>query len=92
MILEREEKMIFIKLDSLETVNKLVGICESYKEKMDVDIVYGRFTLDGCSILAVVSCMGNIVKIMPNTDDDLLLSYFIKDIEKIGGWVQKQLT
>ena len=81
--------MIFIKLDSLETVNKFVNICTRYKEKTYVDVVYGRYTLDGCSVLGVSSLIGNIVKIIPSTDDALLLGYLRKDLEEIGAWVQK---
>ena len=80
---------ILINLDNLETVNKLVNTCNKYKDDMYLDIYYGRYIVDGCSLLAVVSLMGNIVKIKPNTDDENILNDFIKDIEAIGGWVSK---
>ena len=81
--------MIFIKLDNLETVNKLVNICTKYKEHTYIDVIYGRYTLDGCSVLGVASLIGNIVKIKPNTDDVLLLEYLCRDLEEIGAWTQK---
>ena len=70
-------------------LNKFVNICTRYKEKTYVDVVYGRYTLDGCSVLGVSSLIGNIVKIIPSTDDALLLGYLRKDLEEIGAWVQK---
>lgn len=80
--------MIFIKLDSLETVNKLVKTCDKYKNKMDVDVIYGRYIVDGCSVLAVASLIGNVVRINANTDDDSLFFGFVADIKEISGWVQ----
>jgi hypothetical protein len=81
--------MIFIKLDNLETVNKLVNVCTRYKEEAYIDVIYGRYILDACSVLGVSSLMGNIVKIKPNTNDTLLLEYLRRDLEEIGAWTQK---
>lgn len=82
--------MIFIKLDNLDTVNKLVSVCNKYKDRADIDIVYGRYTLDGCSVLGVASLIGNIVKIIPVLDDGVLLDTFIVDVKEIGAWVSKE--
>ena len=35
--------MLFLKLNALDDVNKLCNICNKYKDKMDVDIKYGRY-------------------------------------------------
>lgn len=78
--------MIFLNLDSLDKVSKLVKVCEKYD--IDMDIVYGRYIINGKSVLGVSSLMGNIVKINPITDDKLLLGYIVKDLEPIGAWVQ----
>ena len=78
--------MIFIKLDTLETVNKLVNVCSKYKDRTYIDIVYGRYTVDGCSVLGVASLLRNIVKIKPSTDDQDILDAFTKDVDEIGGW------
>lgn len=79
--------MIFIKLDTLETVNQLCKISDKYKDKMNIDISYGRYIIDACSILGVTSLMGNIVKIVPVTDDTLLLHYYFNEIEKLGAYM-----
>ena len=78
--------MIFIKIDSLETVNKLVSICNEYKSRAYVDVIYGRYTVDGCSVLGVASLMGNIVRVKTNPDinDELY-----EDLKLIGAWVEK---
>ena len=79
--------MIFLNLDGLNKVEQLVKVCEKYE--IDIDVVHGRYTLNGKSVLGVSSLMGNIVKIIPATEDQLLLGYIIKDLKEIGAWVQK---
>lgn len=44
--------MLFLKLNALDDANKHCNICNKYKDKMDVDIKYGRYIVDGCSVLA----------------------------------------
>lgn len=65
--------MIFLNLDKLETAGKLTKICEKYSKYMGIDVTYGRYIIDGCSILGVTSLLGNIVKLKPRTDDSLLI-------------------
>ena len=78
--------MFFMKLDTLEQVNALVNICTKYKDQTDVDVLYGRYILDGCSALGVTSLVGKIIKIRLNTEDKVLLTYFFRDLEEIGGY------
>ena len=80
--------MIFINIDTLNTAADVAKVCERYKGTMFVDIVHGRYTVDGCSLLGVASLSGNIVKVEPSTDDPDILKVFIKDIKSIGGWTQ----
>jgi hypothetical protein len=80
--------MIYIKLDTLEVANKLVKICEQYKTHVDIDVILGKYVVDGCSFLGVISLLDNIVKIVPNTNDSLLLGYFTRDIQEIGAWTE----
>ena len=82
--------MILINLDTLEVANKLVKICENYSNHMEVDILHERYVLNGVSILAVASLLGNTVIVEPKTEDTLLLGYFIKDIQGIGAWVENK--
>ena len=78
--------MFFISLDKLETVNLLCRICEKYNEYFDVDVEYGRYIVDGASILALTSMLGHIVKIVPNTNDEKILNQYWEEVEKIGGY------
>lgn len=80
--------MVFVTLDSLDKVNALVKVCERYKD-VDTDIMHGRYTVDGRSVLGVSSLLGNIVKVCPNTTDECLMNSIIKDLEEIGAWDQK---
>ena len=77
--------MILINLDSLEKVNNLVKICERYQA--DFDIEYGRYVINGKSVLGVSSLLGNIVKVLPDTDDQLMLGYIVRDLKEIGAWL-----
>ena len=80
--------MIFINLDKMETANNLVKICERYSDYMEVDVHYERYVVNGVSILAIASLFGNIVRIVPRTEDALLKGYFVRDITEIGAWVK----
>ena len=81
--------MLFIKLNVPEDVYKFCDVCTKYKDKMEVDVKYGRYVMNGCSVLAVSSLIGRLMKVCPRTYDDLLLAYFVKDVEKIGGYTVK---
>lgn len=78
-----------IKLEDLNVISKLTKICEKYKEEMYVDVLNGRYVVDGASILGVTSLLGNIVTIDPNTNDAELIGSFYKDIKEIGAWEVK---
>lgn len=80
--------MIFIHLDSLNTANNLVKVCEQYKE-CDIDVVHGRHTVDGRSLLGVMAFSGKIVNIVPITDNNLLINFIIRDLKEIGAWVEE---
>ena len=76
--------MVLLNLDSLDKVEKLTKVCERYD--VDVDIIYGRYTINGKSVLGVTSLIGNIVKIIPDTNDNLMLGYITRDLLEIGAW------
>lgn len=76
--------MVLLNLDSLDKVEKLTRVCERYD--VDVDIIHGRYTINGKSVLGVTSLIGNIVKIIPDTNDNLMLGYITRDLIEIGAW------
>lgn len=81
--------MFFIKLDTLETVNKLANLCSKYQDYTDVDITHGRYVINGSSVLAVTSLLGNIVKVVPTNEDKLFQTFFLGELKAIGGWEDK---
>lgn len=80
--------MLFIKLDTVETATSLTKLCEKYKNEYDIetDIVHGRYVTDGCSLLCVVSMIGKIIKVSPDTKDGLILNCFKEDLKNLGGF------
>lgn len=66
--------MVSYFINSTDDVRKLVNICEKYKE--DIDVIHGRQTIDGKSILGVTSLIGNVVGLEIITDDDNLKNKF----------------
>lgn len=80
--------MIFICVDSLDTVCNIARVCNKYN-KIDIDVIYGRYIADGKSVFSVCSYLGKIVKIVPITDDNLLINYIIRDLKEIGAWIGK---
>ena len=50
--------MIFLNLDSLDKASNLTKVCEKYD--VDFDVLYGRYTIDGKSVLGVASLISPI--------------------------------
>ena len=75
--------MFYIKLNTMDVINKLVRICDRYKETMDIDMLYGRYVVDAASLLGVMSLMGNVVEIKPNTNDPELAKKLFEELELI---------
>lgn len=84
--------MYFIKLETLELVTQFTKVCESYKSKMDIDVVHGRYVIDGASILGVTSLLGKIVKIVPNNEDATLCGVLYRKLEEIGAFKEDKMT
>ena len=78
-----------MKLTTIQDAQKLSRICENYVGKMEVDVFTSRYKVDGASALGLMSLLGKIVEIQPLTDDYLLKTYFLRDVEKIGAYEVK---
>lgn len=81
--MERKKKMLSYNLDSLESAEKLVKMCQKYKGLMDIDIICGRYIIDAYSMLGVHSLIGRTVSIDPQTDREELILSLGKDLEQI---------
>lgn len=79
----KEEKMLSFNIDSMKSATKLIHLCEKYHDRMEVDVIYGRYIIDGCSMLGVHSLSGHMVSLMPQTDDNDLIEMFSKDLDGI---------
>lgn len=78
--------MLYIQIDSLDTVNKLCSLCDRHRDDFYVDLVHGRQIIDGCSIIGVTSLVGKIVNVKPITEDENNLEKFYDEIIQIGGF------
>ena len=75
--------MLSYNLDSLESAENLVKMCQKYKGLMDIDIICGRYIIDAYSMLGVHSLIGHMVSVEPQTDNKNLVEQFGEDLEKI---------
>lgn len=77
--------MLYYNLDSLQSAEKLVRLCEKYRDEMelDIDIIYGRQTIDGCSLLGVASLIGKFVTVSTIGRDKEKIKRFEEELERI---------
>ena len=75
--------MLNFNIDSRESAEKLIRLCEKYRGIAEVDVVCGRQTIDGRSLLGVMSLVGNFVTINPLTENEDILNQLSEDIERI---------
>lgn len=75
--------MLSFNIDSMKSAEKLIHLCEKYHDKMEVDVIHGRYIIDGCSMLGVHSLLGHTVTLEPQTDDKNLVEQFEKELERI---------
>ena len=76
--------MIAYNLKDFNSARYLVDCCEKFKEKFDTDIIFGRYTVDGCSMLGVQSLVGHIVSVDPQTDDKFMIEELKQLLNDIG--------
>lgn len=79
---------IYINLDRIDTIEKLCKVCNSYRNRFDVNIEYGRYVIDGASIIGVSTLVGKNVKINPITNDEKELNEFYLEVEKTGAYIK----
>lgn len=75
--------MLSFNIDSKESAEKLIRLCEKYRDDTEVDVSYGRQTVDGRSLLGVMSLIGHFVTVKPQTDDKSIAERFSEDLERI---------
>ena len=77
--------MLNYNLDSVQSAEKLVRLCEKYRDEMelDIDVIYGRQTVDGCSLLGVTSLIGKFVSVVPVGRNEDAIQKFAEELERI---------
>lgn len=75
--------MLSFNIDSKESAEKLIRLCEKYRDDTEVDVICGRQTVDGRSLLGVMSLIGHFVTVKPQTDDKSVVDRFSEDLERI---------
>ena len=77
--------MLNYNLDSVQSAEKLVRLCEKYRDEveLDIDVIHGRQTVDGCSLLGVTSLIGHFVTVKPVEKDRGKIQSFAEELEKI---------
>ena len=60
--------MLSCRLNDVSTAEHLVLICRQFEE--EIDVIHGRYIIDGKSTLGVVSLIGNIVSLEINTSNE----------------------
>lgn len=71
-----------IRINTLRDVDKLVAFCKSYSAYGTVDICCGRYIVDGCSYMGVVSMIGNEVEVKPNFTNGIATLDFEHEFQK----------
>lgn len=75
--------MLNFNLDSVQAAEKLVKLCERYCDIADIDVNCGRHSIDGRSLMGVISLIGNFVTVNLQTDDQDIIRKFGIDLEGI---------
>ena len=75
--------MLSFNIDSRESAEKLIRLCEKYRDDTEVDVICGRQTVDGRSLLGVMSLIGHFVTVKPNGKDENAIQGFSEELERI---------
>ena len=73
--------MLNYNIDSVQSAEKLIRLCEKYRDDTEVDVICGRQTVDGRSLLGVMSLIGHFVTVKPQTDNEDVINKFSDDLE-----------
>lgn len=71
-----------------EDCGKLCGICDTMKDRCDIDVRCGRYIVDGTSLLGVMSIIGHEIELVPVTDDENLVTEFYNKVSEIGAYIK----
>ena len=75
--------MLSFNLNSKKSAEDLIKLCEKYRDDMEVSVIHGNQTVNGCSLLGVFSLIGNFVGIEPDSLDEDAIQRFSEELEMI---------
>lgn len=75
--------MLSFNLNSKKSAEDLIKLCEKYRDDVEVEVIHGNQTVNGCSLLAVFSLIGNFVGINTYSGDENKMQSFEEELEKI---------
>lgn len=75
--------MLSFNLNSKKSAEDLIKLCEKYRDDVEVEVIHGNQTVNGCSLLGVFSLIGNFVGIKPDSRDECAVKRFAEELERI---------
>ena len=80
---ERGNVILNFNLNSKKSAEDLIKLCEKYRDDMEVEVIHGNQTVNGCSLLGAFSLIGNFVGIKPDSRDERAAQKFSEELEMI---------
>ena len=75
--------MLSLNLNSKKSAEDLIKLCEKYRDDVEVSVIHGNQTVNGCSLLGVFSLIGNFVGIKTDSRDERAVKRFAEELERI---------
>ena len=75
--------MLNFNLNSKKSAEDLIKLCEKYRDDVEVEVIHGNQTVNGCSLLGVFSLIGNFVGIKADSRDEYAVQRFAEELEMI---------
>lgn len=75
--------MLSFNLNSKKSAEDLIKLCEKYRDDVEVEVIHGNQIVNGCSLLGVLSLIGNFVGIKPDSRDERAVQRFAEELERI---------
>ena len=75
--------MLSFNLNSKKSAEDLIKLCEKYRDDVEVEVIHGNQTVNGCSLLGVFSLIGNFVGIKADSRDKNAIQRFSEELERI---------
>ena len=75
--------MLNFNLNSKKSAEDLIKLCEKYRDDVEVEVIHGNQTVNGCSLLGVFSLIGNFVGIKTDSRDERAVKRFAEELERL---------